>query len=290
MVGGTAELKEAVAPRIRDLSPTLRLAADYVLKNPEVIAMHTLRRVADISELNPPTFTRLAKSLGFNNYEELRELCRREIQQSSRSFADKAASLQRHQRDVADALLPSHAAASVGNIESLVETTDVAELARAADTLAAARNVALIGSLSSAALIDYLGYMARMALPNWYAALRNHETVGMGLRELGPQDAMIAVAHQPYSSRTVSAVQRVQKSGVPVIAVTDSYASPIAADAARVFVTPTDSPHFFASSVPLIVLFEVLLSMVVSRSGEKARERIADVERDNHMSGEYWPG
>lgn len=283
-------LKERVAPRIRDLSPTLRLAADYVLKHPELVAMHSLRRVAEESDLNPPTFTRLAQSLGFQNYEELRQLCRYEIQQNSSSFADKAASLQRSQGDAAGALLPSHALASIGNIESLVEATDTTALAGAADTLAAARNVVLIGSLSSAALIDYVAYMAHMAFPNWRAVLRNHETASMELRELGLRDAMIALAYKPYSSRTVAAARRVQQAGVPLIAVTDSYASPIAADAAHVFVTPTDSRHFFASSVPLIVLFEALLSMVVSRSGKKAQERIAAVERENHESGEYWQG
>ncbi|MGI9475318.1 MAG: MurR/RpiR family transcriptional regulator [Hyphomicrobiaceae bacterium] len=288
--GLDAGLRGMVLPRVQELSPTLRLAADYVLKNPDVVAMHSLRKVAEITDLNPPTFTRLARSLGLQNYEALRELCRQEIQQNSGSFADKAASLQRRQSSAKGAFLPAHAAASIVNIENLVETTDPGSLAQAADLLAKARNVVLVGSLSSAALIDYLSYMARMAFPHWRSVLRNHETPEMGLSELGPHDAMIVLAHKPYASHAVEAAERVRRAGVPVVAVTDSYAAPIAVDAAHVFVTPTNSPHFFASAVPLVVLFEALLSMVVRRGGRKTRERIAAIERENHRSGAYWQG
>lgn len=282
------DLRQLVAARAASLSPTLRQAADYVLKNPDMIAMHSLRKVAEETAINPPTFTRLAKSLGFENYEALRELCRRGLQQTSGSFADKAALLQRRQGKGRGSFLPTHAAASMTNIEALVEATDLEALADAADRLARARSVVLVGSLSSAALIDYLCYMARMAFPHWRTVLRNHETLAMGLSELKSHDAMIVLSHKPYASHTVVAAARARDAGVPVIAVTDSYASPIAVDATHVFVTPNDSPHFFASAVPLAVLFEALLSMVVRRSGKKAQERIAAIERDNHQSGQYW--
>ncbi|MEM8811802.1 MAG: SIS domain-containing protein, partial [Pseudomonadota bacterium] len=152
---------------------------------------------------------------------------------------------------------------------------------------AKARNVVLIGALSSAPLIDYLSYMARMAFPHWRAAFRDNETVGMALNGLGKRDAILVLSQAPYAHRAVEAVQRAHAAGVPVVAITDSYAAPIAANAARVFVAPTDSPHFFASAVPSLVLIETLLSMVVRRSGAKAQERIAAVERENHRSGEY---
>ncbi len=287
-VDRNAGLRKRIAPHVADLSPALRVAADYILKNPDVVAMHSLRKVAELTDLNPPTFTRLAQSLGFANYEALRELCRQELQQNNSVFAAKAASLQRRSGKGKGTFLPTHATASIANIESLVDTTDLIALARAADQLARARTVVLVGSLSSAALIDYLGYMARMALPNWRTALRNHETASMGLSDLGPSDAMIVVAHKPYADQAVKAAHRVRAADVPVVAITDSYTAPVAVNAAHVFVTPTQSPHFFASAVPLVVLFEALLSMVVRRSGKKAQERIAAIEQENHRSGQYW--
>ena len=123
-------LKERIAPRVADLSPALRAAADYILKNPDTVAMHSLRKVAELTDLNPPTFTRLARSLGFANYEALRELCRQELQQSHSVFADKAASLQQRPGKGKGTFLPAHAAASIAADKVRVPITSAAIVIR----------------------------------------------------------------------------------------------------------------------------------------------------------------
>ena len=282
-------LREAILPHVQDLSPALQLAADYVLKNPNIAAMRSLRQMAEISRINPPTFTRLAQSLGFDSYEELRELCRQAIQGTS-TFSDKALALQKRTSSGPGTFISSHAAASINNIESLAKSIEPAALAKAADELAKARHVVLVGSLSSASLIDHLGYMAQMAFTNWRTLLRNHETVTVALKDLGPKDVMLVLSFKPYATSAVDAAHRAHAAGISVIAISDSYSAPVMAHAARAFVIPTDSPHFFASAVPLTVFFESLLSMVVRRSGKGTRDRITAIERENHKSGEYWQG
>ena len=284
----TPDLRQTVVPHIESLTPALRHAADYILKNPNNVAMRSLRQVAEISGINPPTFTRLAQSLGFNGYEELRELCRQDVEQAVTSFSEKASALQDHTGTTPGALLSRHASASKANIDHLLQGLELAELDVTAVQLAKARNVALVGALSSASLIDYLGYMAQMAFPNWRTLLRNHETLSTALNGLGPKDIMIVLALKPYASTAIEAAERAHAAGIPVIAITDSYTAPIVPHASHTFVVPTDSPHFFASAVPLIVFFESLLSMVVRRSGKKTTKRIAEIERENHRSGDYW--
>ena len=283
-----ADLRQTVVPHVETLTPALRQAADYILKNPNIVAMHSLRQVAEMSGVNPPTFTRLAQSLGFEAYEQLRELCRQEVEQTVTSFSAKASALQDQTGSDPGDLLSRHAAASQANIDRLLQGIEAIELDAIAERLAKARNVALVGALSSASLIDYLGYMAQMAFPNWRTLLRNHETLSAALNGLGARDIMIVLAIKPYASTAIEAAERAHTAGIPVIAVTDSYAAPIVPHASHTFVAPTDSPHFFASAVPLIVFFESLLSMVVRRTGEKATKRIAEIERESHRSAEYW--
>jgi DNA-binding MurR/RpiR family transcriptional regulator len=286
----TFGLRDAVVPHVQHLSPTLRRAADFVLQNPDVVAMHSLRQVAAASELKPPSFTRLSKSLGLENYEELRELCRREVQGQQATFADKAAALLNRKGPKAGSFLISHAAAGIANIEKMLAGIDTQVLAAAADLLASSRSVVLVGSMSSAPLVDYLGYMATMALPNWRVALRNQEPVSVTLRGMGRRDSVLVLTHKPYARASVLAARRAAELDVPVIAVTDSFTAPVAGAAQHVFIVPTESPHFFASEVALILFFEALLGMVVRRSGNQAQRRIAHIEQENHRSGEYWQG
>ena len=144
--------------------------------------------------------------------------------------------------------------------------------------------------MSSAPLVDYLGYTAAMALGNWHVAMRGHVPIAADLVDLTKRDAVVVLLHKPYAQVSVDAVARVKESGAAIVTVTDSFTAPAAELADHLFVTPTDSQHFFASEVATLLLFEALLGMVVRRSGARARQRIAEVERANHRSGEYWQG
>ena len=48
-----------IAESIDGLSPQLRRAARYVVANPEEVAMHSLREVAQSAGVAPPTLSRL---------------------------------------------------------------------------------------------------------------------------------------------------------------------------------------------------------------------------------------
>lgn len=283
-----SSLHNSVLPRLDELSPALRQAADYVLSNPQEIAMRSLRQISESSDIKAPTYSRLARALGFERYEDLRELCRSEIHNRSTTFADKAAALQKRKSNVAGAFFLSHAAANVANIEKLATSLDLSSLAAVADRLASARQVILIGVMSAGGLVDYLGYLANMALGNWRVAARNHEPISVHLLDLEPKDAVLVVTQHPYARTTVEAAARAATVGATVIAITDSYTSPVCEHADHIFITPTESPHFFPSEVATVLLFEALLGMVVRRSGPKARRRIAAVENGSHQSGEYW--
>ena len=69
-------LKKIIADHAADLSPQLRQAADFVAANPIEVSFRSMRSIAGRTGLAPPTFSRLARSLGFENYEGLREACR----------------------------------------------------------------------------------------------------------------------------------------------------------------------------------------------------------------------
>ena len=178
--------------------------------------------------------------------------------------------------------------AAIANIQAVLELVDTKKLAEAADLLVAAERVLLVGSLSSTAFIDYVGYMANMALENWHVTGRGGASISACLVALKRRDIVLVVAKRPYARRSVEAVRVARDAGAHVIAVTDGVQSPVIAHASISFVVPTESPNFFSSHAATIVLLESLIGMVVRRSGKKAQARIAVVENANREQGEYW--
>lgn len=287
-----SSIQDRIGSHFDALSPRLKLAARFVAEHPHKVAMRSLRQIASASELSPPTFTRLARAVGCENYEELREICRHEATRRSHTFADKARLLQRRGADDAHrepgGLLRHQAAAAIANIETLLATIDPRKLDRAAETLATSDRVLLVGLLSSTAFTDYAAYMASMAFLNWQVVGRSGVSMPAALFDATRRDAVLVLTKSPYARRSIEAARIAKQAGARVIAITDGVHSPVIPLAGVSFIVSTDSPNFFPSHAATLVLFEALLGMVVRRRGKSAQARIAAVESVNRSHGEYW--
>jgi len=289
-----SSIQDRIGSHFDTLSPRLKLAARFVAEHPHKVAMRSLRQIASVSELSPPTFTRLARAVGCENYEELREICRHEATRRSQTFADKARMLQRRGSHDAHrelgALVRHQAAAAIANIETLLSTIDARKLDRAADILATSDRVLLVGLLSSTPFTDYAAYMASMAFLNWQVIGRAGMSMPAALFDTTRRDAVLVLTKSPYARRSIEAARIAKHAGARVIAITDGVHSPVIPLARLSFIVSTESPNFFPSHAATLVLFEALIGMVVRRSGKSAQARIATIEHVNRSHGEYWQG
>ena len=286
----TTSVRDHVSQRFGALSPQLKRAARFVLDNPDEVATHSLRHIAREAKLPPTTFSRLARAIGCESYDVLREMCRGEIRRRKSRFADKALELLTSEEGASardrEPFVVRHAAAAMSNVQTLLETVDFNRMERAAKTLARGQTVALIGTLSAAGFVDYSAYLAEMALPNWQVV--RGDFPASALVGLGPKDAVLVMTFAPYAARTVRAAETVSRQGAHLVVVTDGAQSPVAGFAEDLLLVPTASPLFFPSHVAVLVLLEALMGMVVREAGKTAQQRIGAVERQNHVMGEYW--
>jgi len=286
----TTSVRDHVSERFGALSPQLKRAARFVLDNPDEVATHSLRHIAREAQLPPTTFSRLARAIGCESYDALREMCRGEIRRRKSRFAEKALELLTSDDgppgDGREPFVVRHAAAAMSNVQTLLETVDFNRMERAAKTLARGEKVILIGTLSASGFIDYSAYLADMALPNWKVA--GGDFPASALVDLSPRDAALVMTFAPYAARSVRAAQAVCEQGAHLVVVTDGAQSPVAGFAEDLLLVPTDSPLFFPSHVAVLVLLESLMGMVVRETGKAAQQRIGAVERRNHVMGEYW--
>ena len=158
---------DQVSRKYEDLSPKLKLAARYVMDHQVDVASYSLRQIAEKSGLSPPTFSRLARAVGFEEYEALRQRCRTDIQKRQVSLAERASLIHDYGDSLSDATRGSfaakHARVAVNNIQQVIEAVDPDKLADAADRLSTAREVVLIGGQSSRTVLDYLRHIASLA-------------------------------------------------------------------------------------------------------------------------------
>ncbi len=282
-------IKDRIAEGYDDLSDRLRAAADFVADHPVDVATRSLRSVSAASGLAPATFSRLARALGFNDYEAMRELSRNAVGQRYESFSQRAQRLRDEAGQGARGpLLTRQAVACIANIDSMNQTIDPERLEAAVEALHHARRVILFGACGSAGLIDYMAYMGRYFTPGWQVAGRGGAALGATMSDLGVRDAVLVITKPPFARRAILAAEMAAEQGAAVIVLSDTHTCPALKHATAGFILPSDSPQFFSSYAATLVLVETIIGMLVARAGPDAMERIAEVEARNHRLEEYW--
>lgn len=283
----TIRIEDRIAESYSDLSTRLQEAADYVVANQMDVAARSLRSVSAASGVSPATLSRLARSLGFNSYEEMRELCRSAVGGRQTSFAERAELLK--ESDTSEqSILDRQAAACVWNVSEMGETLDRARLQDAVEALKNARNVVLFGAFGSTGIVEYMAYLANYFTTNWTLAGRMGASLGTSLASMGPEDVLFVVTKAPYASRAVRAAEMAQDVGAKTIVICDSHACPANKFATFPFIVPSESPQFFSSYAATLALMETIIAMLVAQSGTDTSERIREVERRNKSLGDFW--
>ncbi len=273
--------------KIQSLSPQLRKAARFVVENPGEIATRSQRFIAKSTDLPAPTFTRLARAMGYESYDDLREMCRDEVLQKRTFLAEKAQVQICKNNDEAD-FAADHVSASLRNIDTMLADLDLEDFEAGVQRLARARRVTLIGVFSAKPILDYVAYLANMSLGGWHSLGLENGAIANDLADLDERDVCIVFSVRPYAARTAELARNVAYRNVPVIAVTDSPAAPITEFAQQCFYLKTESPQFFPTHASAVVFFELLIGMLIRKNGEVAQQRIAKIEQQNHELGEYW--
>ncbi|WP_245848461.1 MurR/RpiR family transcriptional regulator [Actibacterium ureilyticum] len=285
----TITIQDKIAAEYDGLSAKLQVAADYVVANPVDVATRSLRSISGSTGLAPATFSRLARALGFDNYEELRELSRHAVGRQFVSFSNKAERLQSEDdTKVGAPFLNRQAQACIGNIETLVRSVDAARLEQVVELLHRARNVTLFGAFGVTGIVEYMAYMGNYFAPNWFIAGRMGASLSSSMTHLSNRDVLVVITTAPFARRSILAVEMARERGAGVVVLTDNHACPALKHATVGLIHSTDSPQFFSSYVATLVLVETIIGMLVKRAGPAAQQRIQDVEAKNHRLGEFW--
>ncbi|MEP4379800.1 MAG: MurR/RpiR family transcriptional regulator [Alphaproteobacteria bacterium] len=276
-----------------NLSPQLRRAAHYLIDRPDEIAFTSMRQLADRAEVQPATMVRLAQALGFDGYEALREPFRDALRRQPAGFGQRARKLlartSRRRKGRALAQLANEmVAADRDNLSLSLEAIGSDELAEAANVLAGARRIYVVGQRSLFPAAFYVHYACSMFRDDMILMDGNGGTFADRLRGISAEDAMLVFSFEPYSRGAVEAAEYAATRGAAIIAVTDSLVSPLSSLTKHMLLVGTDTPALFKSVVPVLSIAQVLVAQILAQGGQSALTSVAESEHQLETFGAYW--
>ncbi len=214
----------------RDTMPKkLAQVAEFVIAQPDEIALGTVASIATQIGVQPSTLVRFSQALGFSGFSGLQAVCRRKLQRRWPDYEERIRSLRAEsQTDHAANLYAGFSEASIASILRLREHWDTARFAAAADAIARGGMIYLAGNRRSFPVTSYLAYLfgrlgIRYQLLAGLAGMDDH-----AMDTVQPGDVMIAVGFTPYTPATVETAKIAAGRGVKVVSITDSAFSPLA--------------------------------------------------------------
>ncbi|WP_454004098.1 MurR/RpiR family transcriptional regulator [Alcaligenes sp. Marseille-Q7550] len=268
------------------MSPQFQVGARHLLDHADQVPLLSMRQIAAQAGVQPATLLRLAQSLGYAGWGELKAVFTQALHgQGPRRYADQAREVvrNRHKPDRFDQTL----AAQMDNLAALRDLNQARPPA-AVELLSRARRVYVAGFRASFAPAFALHYQYRLFRTTAALLRGDAGTLEMDLRALDKDDVLVLFGFAPYSQESVLAHRAARQAGARLLAICDSLLAPIALEADSTLLFGTDVPSFFPSGVAAQALVEVLVEHVLAKAGRKAVSGIELAENQLHQSGAYW--
>ena len=216
------EVLERLRKTLATLSPEQRRAAQHMLDSPADVGVTSMRKLAELADVTPNTYVRLAQAIGFDGYEALRELFRRRAREGGAAggreqWLEKAVA-------AADAAgLGEGVRAAYENMDRLFGELDYAVLDRIAGEILNARATYVLGlgTLNPAAHV--FASLARMGLDSVRATPDGGSLPADDLAHAGKGDVMVAMTFDPYRMDAIRTVEFAKSLGIKVVVLTDSW-------------------------------------------------------------------
>ena len=276
-------LADRIIKAFDTMSGQLQAGARYVLERPRDVALLSMREQARQAGVQPATMTRLAKHLGMDGYDGVRELYAAAVRDGEIGFAGKAGAQVASQKLKGDKALAAEMLRSIGRqIERLAAPDRLERLVLAARALASARRIYCLGLRSSHSIAWHLHYVLSLVGERSTHIDGIAATGADALARATSRDVLLVASVLPYTRLTVELAEYAVEQGMAVVAITDSEVAPLAQIAQHAVIVATDSPSFFHAMSPAFAVAEILGAIIAGRGGDDALAALRHT--DEHLA------
>ncbi|MBA8813810.1 DNA-binding MurR/RpiR family transcriptional regulator [Frigoribacterium faeni] len=250
------------------LSPTQRRVVQHMLDSMPQVAFASTIDMAEAAGVSQPTVTRIATALGFSGYAEFRNAARDAVLSAT---PPPAASTTGPPPTTPGAAL-AHERQNLRTVEATIASD---AMRRAVDLIADSRPLGIVGLRVSAALANYVGYLAQRIMPDVHV-LDDAAGLDDDLTQLHLDGAttLLVFAMPRYPDATVRALARARELGMTTVGIVDTPLAPFAHLIDVCLVAPVGQDLVFDSHAAAVTLSIALLEGVAASDARRTRTRL----------------
>jgi len=264
-------LRSVIIERKEAMPKRLAQVAAYALANPDEMAFGTAASIATAADVQPSTLVRLAHHLGYEGFSDLQSVFRARLRDRTLSYEERLLSLEAGPAANSDTeLLSGFLAAASQSVARLASAIDGEAFSRSVDLLARADTIYLVAKRRSYPLTAHIAYaFGKLGIRHQIIASPNG--IDPEIAQFATdKDAVIAASFAPYAAESLAQAQALAGRGVPIVAITDSVFSPLAATATHwIEVSEADYAGFRSLSASMALAMALPVAIAERRRSLK---------------------
>lgn len=259
------EFRQMLLSKLPSLSKQQQVAGAFLLDHLSEATFLSVPAYAKKAGVSDATVVRLGQSLGFDGYAGLKmalmELARDKM--NGGAFNQKLFG-----EDEKETTLRKTAEQEVSNIQRTIQGITPEQFQKVVSVLFKADHIYSFGMGVSAHVADLFSYwLVQIGLRATTVSTRSSSPLEQ-LVPLRLTDLVVVFSFPPYSKPTIEMVKDLKERGIPTLAICDSLAAPVAAEASHSLTVRTDSMMFTNSLSALFVVLNSLVTEIVGRHGD----------------------
>ena len=264
-------------------APGLRMFAAWLADQPEELAFHSVRGLANMAGTDANTVVRTIKAAGFPGFTAARKAVQQALRRVDQDYVSRVDALQ---QIGPGSLQPEMSEAALRNVRRVYAAPVWDRLQSIAPELVAARRVHCIGVRMAYGLAHYFTYRGGIAHANIAPTPSQPGLILDSLIESDERDVVIVISFAHYSAEVVRAAHVARSQGARILALTDRHDSPLAKGAWQVVRAPVEGPNVMFSIIGAMLIIETLLELMAAHD-DQSKSRIERFENGLIALGTY---
>ncbi|WP_019543858.1 MurR/RpiR family transcriptional regulator [Selenomonas bovis] len=269
-------LNDRIKEKYDTMSKTQKKIANYVLQNVTDASYLNVKKFSQFVGVSEASIIRFCEFLGYRGFielkKELQSLSKQEnsmrerVRKSYKAYGEKEAGVVDVFHD------------DILRIENTLTKLDMESFFQACNEIVLANHIYIIAFRSANALGRFFQYYLNMALGN-VTLISNDDCDVDGITKATPQDVVIGITFNRYTSRTVKLMEYSANKGCKQIAITDSTVSPIVKFSSFHFYAETSMPTYLDSFAAPLTLINAFLTVIGRMRNVELEYRVSELDQ-----------
>ncbi len=265
--------------KINDALPRLskgqRLIGKYIVGNYDKAAYMTASALGAEAGVSESTVVRFANEMGFDGYPALQQQILETVRVRMTTVQRvNAANTRMEENEVLDMVL----SADAEKIRTTLDSIDREAFAGAVDMILAAKNIYILGMRSSAVLAEFMSYYFGLLFDNVRLIRAGGSEIFEHIMKIREDDVFIAISFPRYTTTIVNATEYASSMGAKVVAITDSYSSPIVPHSSVALIAKSEMASFVDSLVAPMSIINAMIAYIGKKKQDEVTQTLGRLE------------